>query len=161
MTTGSGATHVKGIELNGSCDNITVEKNLIHGISQSSSSGQGALGINIGTYSGISNITIYNNVIYDITTINYSTTQLAKNPFGIRIAKGINIKVWFNSINLFGTQAPIGSSGTLSAAFLVSDANNVSGLDIRNNVVSNSLEGLSGTRYTLFVFGFKFIFYRY
>ncbi len=123
--------------------------NEIHGISNSTidgnGGGNGAWGINIYN-GGTDSITICNNTIYDIKTINYSLSNREKNPFGIRIQTGCsNIKIWYNSVNLYGEQTDIGSNGTLSAALLVMNTS-INNLDIRNNVFVNSLEGLAGSR---------------
>ncbi len=144
LTLNSGVS-ITGVELGQNNAFALVSGNTIHTFKQTNSSGYGAYGVNISTATGNTDITIVNNVIFDLTTRNYSATSTTYNPFGIRIAGGSNHKIWFNSVNLFGLQPPdLGTTGTLSAAFLVS-ASAVTNLDVRNNVFSNSLEGLAGS----------------
>ncbi len=141
LSTGS---NIAAIDIGSDCSNTIIERNLIHSLSQSSAAGYGCYGINTNSATGNTNISIINNVIYDITTVNYGATNTTRNPFGIRLSGGTNIKLWFNSVNLNGTQAEFGTNGTLSAALLVNLAT-VTGLDVRNNVFSNSLAGLAGS----------------
>lgn len=119
-----------------------VSKNLITGIYSTSSGGWGAYGINISSATGNSGITIANNMISDIITSNYSATSTTYNAFGIRITGGTGIKVYYNSVHLSGVPST-GTTGTLSAAIVVTAG---SGMDIRNNIFSNIMTGLSGAK---------------
>jgi hypothetical protein len=124
------------IEIGMNVIDAMIEKNRIYGIHSTSSGGWGAYGINISTGTGVSGITIQNNFISDLMTANYSTTSLVYNAFGIRITGGTNIRVYYNSINLFGNVTS-GSSAGMSAPLAVT-VTAATGLDVRNNVFSNS-----------------------
>ncbi len=131
------------------------ERNLINTLKSTSTSGYAAVGIYMaGSTATAGNYdTLRNNVIYKMTTTNYSTSSLIYNPFGILIASGLGHKIWHNSINLYGQQEGSNTSGTLSAAFCISGSSSNT-FDIRNNVFSNSLVGLTGSQsYAIYLFG--------
>ena len=126
------------------CYDAIISRNKIHSLYELNNNGVNGILISNGT--STYNVSIVNNVIYDLKSPNYSATNLTINPFGIRILSGIDHKIYYNSVNLFGEQIPTGTSGTLSAALMIN--NNVpipTGLDIRNNVFANSLIGLTGS----------------
>ncbi|MCX7736667.1 MAG: T9SS type A sorting domain-containing protein [Candidatus Kapabacteria bacterium] len=131
------------------------ERNLINSLKSTSTGGYAAVGIYMaGSTSTAGNYdTLRNNVIYKMTSTNYSSTSLVYNPFGILIASGLGHKIWHNSINLYGQQEGSNTSGTLSAAFCISGSSS-NAFDIRNNVFSNSLVGLTGSQsYAIYLYG--------
>jgi hypothetical protein len=132
-----------GIEIGINVSGAQIVKNNIHTMRSLSTGGYGAYGINIATATGVSNILIANNFISDIVTVKYSATSTLWNPFGIRITGGTNIKIYNNSINLFG-EPTLGSSASMSACLLVTAA--VTGLDVRNNIFANSMTGIAGSK---------------
>lgn len=123
-----------GIEINGTTsNNVLISANKIYDIHSESTGGWGAYGINM---NGGTNHTIINNVIYDIFTTNYSATSTTYNAFGIRLTSGTGYKVYYNSVNLFGTYSVTTSfTGVGSSAFVVTSTA-VSG-DIKNNIFCN------------------------
>jgi hypothetical protein len=135
---------VCGIELYSNITNPLIQGNKIHDLQCNSSLGWGAYGIDLGSSSNVLNASLINNLIYNITTINYSISNTIYNPFGIRIAGGTGHKIYHNTVNMAGTQFNTGSAGTLSAALLVT-TNSVTGLDVRDNIFANSLVGLTGS----------------
>jgi hypothetical protein len=136
--------NVAGIDIGTNVTDARIEKNEIFGLRSTSTSGYGAYGINISSGTGVAEIMIVNNFIYDIVTAKYSTTSTTWNPFGIRITGGANTKVYHNSINLFG-EPTTGSSASMSAALVIT-ATGVSGVDIRNNIFANSMTGNAGSK---------------
>lgn len=151
-------TNLAGIELYYYCANTIIDRNQIYGIYQEASGGWGAYGINISTSTGNSNITISNNFISDLHTINYSGSSTTYNPFGIRITGGTNFKIYHNTIHLYGNQANVGSSASLSACLLFTTTG-VTGTDLRNNIFYNELgSNISGSKmYAVYVpSGFTF-----
>jgi hypothetical protein len=141
-------TNIAAIEIGQNVSGAHIVKNNIHGIYQESTGGWGAYGISIISGTGVSNILIANNFISDLMAINYSSVSTAYNPFGIRITGGSNIKIYHNSINLFG-QPTVGTSASMSACLLITTA--VSGLDVRNNIFANRMTGNAGTKsYTVY-----------
>jgi hypothetical protein len=132
-----------GIDIGQNVSGAQIIKNNIHTLRSLSTGGYGAYGINIATATGVSNILIANNFISDIVTVKYSATSTTWNPFGIRIVGGANIRIYNNSINLFG-EPTLGSSASMSACLLVTAA--VTGLDVRNNIFANSMTGNTGSK---------------
>ncbi|PKL85808.1 MAG: hypothetical protein CVV22_06540 [Ignavibacteriae bacterium HGW-Ignavibacteriae-1] len=120
-----------------------VFNNEIFGLTANGSSTTGAWGIFIAGTS--SNTKIINNTIANIRTTQWSTTGTTTNPFGIAISGGTGYKIWHNSVQLTGKQVEIGTTGTLSACLMLSSTS-VNTIDLRNNLFSNTLEGLSGSR---------------
>lgn len=151
-------TNLAGIELNTYCSDAKIVGNKIYGIYQESSGGWGAYGININFSTGNSNILIANNMISDLHTMNYSSSSTTYNPFGIRITGGTNYKIYHNTVNMYGSQANVGSSASMSACILFTTTS-VTGTDLRNNIFVNSLgSSISGSKmYAIYVpSGFTF-----
>ena len=130
----SSSVNNAGIEVNGTTsNNVLISANKIYGIHSESTGGWGAYGINM---NGGTNHTILNNVIYDIFTTNYSATSNLYNAIGIRLNAGTGYKVYYNSVNIYGTYSVTTSfTGAASAAFAVT-ATGVTG-DVRNNIFCN------------------------
>ena len=122
---------VIGIQLKNYNDSSSITNNIIHSIWQTNYFGGGAYGINI-VSSRNNDILIANNAIYDLITTNNSTTSSSNNPFGIRIINGNNIKIYYNSVNLFGTQQNGMNNRNFCCLSLISSSF-ISGLDIQNN----------------------------
>ncbi len=131
-----------GIELGTGVTDASISRNSIHGLRSLSTSGYGTYGINISstTTSGIS---IENNFIYDLIT-DGDGTSTTFNPFGIRITGGTNHKVYYNSVNLTGSFQNVTTADYCAALMVTSSS--ATGLDIRNNIFSNSMTGGAGTK---------------
>lgn len=145
-------TNIAAIELYSYCSDAVIDRNQIYGIYQESSGGWGAYGISIASSTGNSNITISNNFISDLHTMNYSATSTTYNPFGIRILGGTNFKIYHNTVHLYGNQANVGSSASMSACLLITSTS-VTGTDLRNNIFFNELgSSISGSKmYAIYV----------
>ncbi len=150
-----GAVNIIGLELSMYSYGGQVMRNRIHGLENASPDGGGAYGIDLPIPSSMDTIRIFNNSIYDIRTTNFSSTSYHQNPFGIRILGTSKLKLWHNSVNLYGSQVNVGSEGTLSAA-IAFIAPIYYLMDMKNNVFSNTLEGLEGTRsYAIWAWAFS------
>ena len=123
------------IEVGGTpSDNVKISSNVISSVYSTSTSGYGSYGINV--ESG-NNYVIDNNSISDIKTLNYSATSQTYNAFGIRLNGGTGHKVYYNSVHLSGNYST-GSTIAASAALVVVSTS-ITGLDIRNNIFSNTM----------------------
>lgn len=143
-----GPYYVHGIDLGQYVADADVSSNWIHGLKSTATYGYDAYGINISSATGTSGISIYNNVIYDLSAYG-GYTSTSSNPFGIRISGGTDHKVYYNSVNMYG--AFTGSHSNISSAFIIS-SNNVTGTDLRNNIFVNSMTGATGTEcYSVYV----------
>jgi len=138
-----------GIQVGGTqTPGINIDGNHIYSLKYNGNGGWGSFGINI--LGGNAHV-ITNNMISDITTDRYSNTSTSWNPFGIRIASGSNHKILFNTINMYGSQGGTNTTASLTANILFTSL--LTGMDIRGNVLHNSLEGVSGTNsYNIFLF---------
>jgi hypothetical protein len=141
--------NISAIQIGDNTTNSTYAYNRIHGIYSTSTGGYGAYGINVTPNNSIDNDSIHNNVIYDLITSNYSVSSTTYNAFGIRLEGGSNLKIYYNSVNLYG-QPTTGSSASASGALLVL-SNTYAGIDIRNNSFTNSMTGsISGSKHYSF-----------
>lgn len=135
---------IAGIEITGTIgvsSNDSIYRNTVYGIHQPSTSGWGAYGINIAAGN---NHSIFNNVIYDVTTTNYSSTSTSFNAFGIRLASGTGHKVYYNSVNMYGHYSSANTSCAAAALAVTSTA--VTGLDVRNNIFNNKITSTAATK---------------
>jgi len=127
---------VMAIEVAGSATtNLQISRNRISGIYSQATGGYGANGIMVGAGTGT---LIVNNVIYDIRTMNYNSTTTTAQAFGIRLGGGTGHKVYYNSVHLYGDYTTGSTAFGRSAALGVS-ATSVTGIDIRNNILSNKM----------------------
>ncbi|MEQ1732727.1 MAG: GEVED domain-containing protein [Bacteroidia bacterium] len=133
------AVNIAAIEVGGSASLfVNIAQNKIYAIANTNTGGQGAYGINI--TNGL-NTMITNNVIYDITTLNYSLVSTTFHAFGIRLSGGMSHKIYYNSINMYGAYT-LGSSTTTanSAAIVVTATNTVGNItEIKNNIFANKI----------------------
>jgi hypothetical protein len=138
------STSVVGISLETGANTTSVSKNKISKCKTTSAGSISyARGIVVGTASATSQITITNNLIYNVATA-YGTTNAGGNAMGIMIgAIGTGttysvvtggIDMYFNSVNLSGTYDR-SSACTVDALFLGSA---VSAINLKNNAFKNS-----------------------
>lgn len=149
IITSNGSSPV-GISIENNVSNSRVNSNLISQCATTSTGGWGARGIVVGTGITGSNITLANNVIYNVNGSNYTA-------FGNSSSMGIGIGVsgtsstistttggvnlYNNSVNLYGSHDYSGS--TITAALYVGSGS--SGLDIRNNNFVNTLNNTNSS----------------
>ena len=140
----TGSVNVSGIEMGANVIGGTINANTIQNIQSTSSGGWGAYGINF-SGSGTTNVMVSNNMISGIMTSNYSVSGTTYNAFGIRIAaSGSNLKIFHNSINMYG-DVGTGSSAGMSANLVITAA--VTGLDVKDNIFVNKQNfGIAGSK---------------
>lgn len=129
----------RGIWLATGTVNTQVNANTIFGLKYLGTAGYGGYGIAVSTGTVNANITLSNNVIYDITGDGYGSA-FGDNPFGLYLfSTQTGIKVYHNSINLFGNT--LNYSGAFSGGIALGTGTTA---DIRNNNIVNNL-GLFAT----------------
>jgi hypothetical protein len=139
---------ITGVHLDVNVSNATITNNIMRTFQQTNTGTFGALGININTGTGSTNHLIANNMISDLRN-NGGGTSTVSNPFGIRVAGGTNHKVYYNSVSLTGSFFGAGTTN-VGAAFVVT-VTTATGLDLRNNIFSNTMTGAAGVRsYAIF-----------
>ncbi|MEP7010694.1 MAG: hypothetical protein ABJC13_10255 [Acidobacteriota bacterium] len=130
---------VRGIAVSGATSDLTIEKNNVQGIINTSTGTFGAYGIDL---SGGNNITVKNNFVSNVSFNMtgggaFSTTF---GVFGIRVGAGTGHKIYFNSVNLYGALPGTAATSLLTAAFgLV--ATTSTGCDVRDNIFANNITG--------------------
>ena len=135
-----------GIWLDNGTINTIVEKNKIYNLGYSGSNGYCAQAIKISSGVTSANITVSNNVIYNIYGVGYDYVDpsfLGNNPMGIYLygsQSGINI--FNNSINLYGNTLNLGLAISIGICLGTG-----SSADIRNNNIVNTLGLASSTGY--------------
>ncbi len=116
-----------------------VEKNNVFNITNRATGTFGAYGINL---AGGSNHSVRNNMV---TNINHNMTGGAAfsttfGVMGIRIASGLNHQIYHNSVNLNGTKLGTAATSLLSASLAITSTA-LTGIDVRDNLLSNTLTG--------------------
>jgi hypothetical protein len=140
-----GTNSIAGIFLGSNATGLTVSGNRIQTVVNNNptvTGNSGARGITVNPGANPSNITIANNTVTDIYC-NQNTSNQSW-PFGISLDAGTTIKVYSNSINLFGSHAGLATPSTGAAAALFIASSAVTALDIRNNILSNSYDNSLG-----------------
>lgn len=135
-------TNPRGIILGTETINTNVFNNFISNLIYTGTVGYGGKGIDVNTSNLNSNINIYNNVITRLGGDGWNVFT-SDATVGIRIlgvTGGVN--VYFNSVNLFGNYDR-SATATVTAAIYVQ--NSAQGINIRNNIFSNSLTNNANT----------------
>jgi len=135
----TGSAGVIGIDVATSSASATIDKNKVTTVYNRSTSTWNAYGVRL---NGGNNITFQNNFISDINHdltggTSFSTTA---GVFGLLVNSGNGHKIYHNSINLSGSMFGTPTSNALSAAFGIL-ASTQTGIDVRNNIFSNTLTG--------------------
>ena len=136
----SGTSAVSGITISISCSGLTISGNKIQGVANTNASASGARGIILNPSMTPSNITVANNSISDIwCTQSTASTQW---PIGLDVEFADTVRIYNNSINLFGQHTGISAAGSAPALYLSASASNV---DVRNNALSSSYDNTTST----------------
>ena len=147
-----------GIGIGGNSDSTVIERNIVHGISYNgTASGAGQA---IGVFGASNYVSIINNAVYDINGVGTTVGTSAYNPGGIRLAGGYGHKVYYNSVNLFGSYLS-GTSTTVSSYAIAIHSSAQDTLDIRNNSFVNTLDkstAIAGGSYAIGIFTTTFAF---
>jgi len=151
ITYTSNTTSPVGISLETGFVSSSVYQNKISNVTTAGTGGYGGRGMTIGTGTATSNLTIYNNLIYGVNGSNYSAFSNSS-AIGILIGEvgggtalntttgGVNL--YYNTVSMTGTNGTGSSSAITAAIFIASGTTSgipISGLDIRNNIFSNTL----------------------
>lgn len=135
--------NAQAINIGTGTNNAKVHANRIRNVHSLSTGGWGAFGINCEAGNAHE---IVNNEITGIRTINYSATSTTFNAFGIRITTGTNHKLYFNSVNLFGsyenTNAQVAASSCLviTSAAVTADVKNNNFVNQHTSVATGTVE---------------------
>ena len=140
-------TSLRGISVgdisNVAGDNVLIERNTVSNIVSRSTGGYAVYGIS--NAGGTGNI-IQNNFIFGLNAVqNNSALTTIYGVRGIRISAGTNHKILHNTVNLSG--AMLGTASDVSTCLALTSTV-TTGLDIRNNILSNTMSGTATSAIT-------------
>ncbi|MCW3103352.1 MAG: hypothetical protein JWO09_1792 [Bacteroidetes bacterium] len=146
----SGSAAVAGIEV--TVAGSIIEKNTLTKIHQRNTGTYGAYAINL---NGGANHLVQNNFISDVMNDQTAGTGAFSTTFGahaIRIVSSTGHKIYNNSVHLYGANFGSVSTNIISCLTIVTTVS--TGMDIRNNILSNVITGgnPSGTRFACIMF---------
>ncbi len=136
---GSSGSVARGIVVAGTTSDLTIQKNNVQGIINTSTGTFPAYGLDI---SGGNNVTVKNNFVSNVSFnmtggAAFSTTF---GVFGIRVGAGTGHKIYNNSVNLYGALPGTAATSLLTAAFGIV-ATTSTGMDVRDNIFANNITG--------------------
>ncbi|MEI6507263.1 MAG: GEVED domain-containing protein, partial [Bacteroidota bacterium] len=123
------------VELAAGSDSATVTNNTMYGNRNPNTGGYGTSGIYT---SGANYAFIANNVIYNLDALSWSLGSTDA-LYGIRLQGGNGHRIYNNSINLNGTSIATGAYTSAAIGIMTG-----TGIDVRNNVLVNTLVGPVG-----------------
>jgi uncharacterized OsmC-like protein len=135
-------SYLTGIYVAGTIVGGSISKNSISDVKNTTANQ--AYGIMLNSSSTTGNVTLSNNIIYDINCLGTSST-LTNGGHGIVIAAGGGYNIYYNTVNLNTSNSSSTSTGITAALYV---ASGVTGLDIRNNIFANT-QTLT-TRYAIY-----------
>jgi hypothetical protein len=138
---GNSNTYQCGIYIIAGSTNSVIRNNKIHDFYYTGTSGYGNYGIYYAAEATTPTL-IYNNLIYQIKSDGDPGSQ-NYSPTGIYVYAGGNLKIYHNSIYMTG--ATLSASYTTSYSSCISIYSSITALDIRDNVLKNSMTTAAGT----------------
>lgn len=132
-----------GINISSGSNDIKVRKNIIHDVVQNGTAfpSGGAFGIYVFD-DATAPVEISNNVIYNIKAPGQNFNVTGANPNGIFISSGNNIKIFHNSVYMGGNYMSATTAGMSSC---IGIGNNITGIQVVDNILKNSSQPVSGT----------------
>jgi Domain of unknown function DUF11/Thrombospondin type 3 repeat len=135
VTTSTSAT-ASGIGCAYVVDGGSISGNRISDIKNTSTEAYGSNGLYLGASSLASNLTVANNVIYDVASYGYPGTEIGDNGYGIIVFTGGGYKLYHNSVSMTTNQTS--ASGYTAAINISSYVVPTNALDLRDNILSNT-----------------------
>ncbi|MFL6374027.1 MAG: beta strand repeat-containing protein [Pyrinomonadaceae bacterium] len=135
MQTTTISSNIAAIELGSTVYYARAIGNKLHDIDNENTGQWGAYGMYDSTSTNNFGNSIISNAIWNVT--NYGFTSLSFSAVGLRYVGGAGGKIYFNSVNMVGTQT---LATGISAAFSTEGAT-ASGLDVRDNIFVNRITG--------------------
>ena len=143
LTTATSGT-ATGMNVQGATIGVTISKNKIYNIKNTSSGGWNAIGLLLSSTAVNANVVASNNLVYDVAGYGYSSLT-TDNGYGIEISSGGGYKLYYNTVKLSTNQT---AAGYPAALFVTSGVTTPASLDIRNNIFS--IDATMGTdRYAI------------
>ncbi len=142
---GTGAT--TGISIGFATGGLTIQNNKITNIKNTSTTGWGSNGIQLGSTLTSANITVVNNFISDVASYGY--TPILASPtvdddgYGIIASAGGGYKIYYNTVSLATNQ----TTG-ITAAMMISGVTTAGSIDLQYNIFVNTQT--ANTRYGIY-----------
>ncbi len=137
---GGGNPGQAGIYISSGSTNTKIRNNKIHDWYYNGTTHWGCWGIFYNAEAS-STTEISNNLIYNIKSDGYISGVNSDNPYGIYIQAGGNLQIYHNTIYLSGN---VLSSNTAVWSACIGINSGCSSIDIRNNILKNSMQPVSG-----------------
>lgn len=145
---------ISGIFVGAQVANGVIANNKISNIKNTNTVGYGANGIYLNSVSTNANITVYNNMIWDVAGYGYAGALAEDNGYGMAIASGGGYKLYYNSINMNTNQNR--ATGISAAINITNGVTTNNAVDLRNNIFANNQT--TGTRYAIYAGGLNNVF---
>ncbi|MES2591064.1 MAG: T9SS type A sorting domain-containing protein [Bacteroidota bacterium] len=133
--TTNGSSTTSGIIVVANISGGSINSNKISDIKNTDAGGYGANGIYLTAASTSSNLTVSNNMIYDIAGEGYTLDGPGDNGYGIVVDDGGGYNIYYNSVSMNTNQT---SSGYPAAFNVTSNVTTANALNVRNNIFSNT-----------------------
>ncbi len=134
--TTNGSDTTSGIIVLGAISGGNISKNIISDIKNTDIYGYGCNGIFLAATSTTSNLTISNNMIFDIAGYGYGGDGPADNGYGIIVTSGGGYNINYNSVSMNTDQTD--ATGLPAAFNVTSGVTTANSLNVRDNIFSNS-----------------------
>lgn len=145
ITTSDFSITASGISVFGTASNDSIAGNTISDVKHTSSTGYGANGIWLASSSTAANVTVFNNIVFDVTGYGYTGGRgYADNGYGILVDDGGGYNIYFNTVHLNTNQTVNGRPACINITDYVVTAASV---NIKNNIFQNSQT--NGTHYAI------------
>ena len=118
-----------------STSGVTVQKNKISNIKNTNPGGWGCNGIYLASTLTAANITLSNNVIYDVAAHGFEGGGVADNGYGIVVESGAGYNIYYNSISMNINQNVAGYPAAIN---ILSGVTAVGAINLINNIFANS-----------------------
>ncbi|MGB3949321.1 MAG: T9SS type A sorting domain-containing protein [Bacteroidia bacterium] len=123
-----------GMVIVGAISGGSINANNISDIKNTNTGGYGANGIFLNSTSVAANLTVSNNMIYDVAGYGYALNDgVSDNGYGIIVDDGGGYNIYFNSISMNTNQTDDGLPAALNVTAGVTGT-----LNVRNNIFSNT-----------------------
>lgn len=125
-----------GIQLSFVHNGGSIYNNRISDIKQLNTDGYGCNGMYFAASSTTSNITVYNNFIYDIAAYGFDDVTAADNGYGLMFTSGGGYKLYHNTVNMTTNQTA--TDGHTFAVNVATGLTTAGAIDLRDNILVNS-----------------------
>jgi hypothetical protein len=132
--------------LAGATSGVTLQKNKISNIKNTNTGGWGCNGIDLASTLTAANITLANNVIYDVAAYGYTGGGVKDNGYGVVVESGGGYNIYYNSISMNTDQLDPGYPAAIN---VLSGVTATGAIKLINNIFVNS-QTAGNERYAIY-----------